>query len=135
MNYTNFDLNKDILTFINGKAKNEFDPYYVYDSNMIRDHCRIFQNIAYENKSIHFASMANIHPRFLSIVKEEKVNVFVGSLLHLEVAQEAGFSKEEIYLPSSALTEKTIKRVHQLRSTIKFGFAQSADLWEKIISR
>ena len=132
MNNTNYHLKKDILTFINGKAKNEFDPYYIYDSNVIRDHCRFFQNITYRNKSIHFASMANIHTQFLRIVKEENVNVFVSSILHLQVAQEAGFSNQEIIFTSSALTQKTLRLVHNSGAQLNLDSPNQLELWLKL---
>jgi diaminopimelate decarboxylase len=132
MKNINYNLKKNILSFIISKAKNEFDPYYIYDSNVIRDHCRNFQNIAYKNKCIHFASMANIHPQFLKIVKEEKVNVFVSSILHLQVAQEVGYRKEEIIFTSSALTEKTIRLVHNSGAQLNLDSPNQLELWLKL---
>jgi diaminopimelate decarboxylase len=132
MNNTIYDIKNDILTFINGKAKNEFDPYYIYDSTLIRDHCRIFQNIAYKNKSIHFASMANIHPQFLKIVKEEGINVFVGSVMHLKIAQDVGYHKEEIIFTSSALTEKTIRLVHRCGVQLNLDSPNQLALWTRL---
>lgn len=125
-------LKKDILTFINSKNIKEFDPYYVYDSQVIRDHCRMFQNIIYKNKSIHFASMANINPRLLSIVKEEKINIFVNSILHLQVAQEVGYNKKEIIFTSSALTEKIMRIAHSCEVQLNVDSPNQLALWMRL---
>lgn len=128
-------LNNKILNFINCKTEKEFDPYYVYDSQIIRDHCQIFQNITYKNKSIHFASMANINPQFLSIVKEENVNIFVNSILHLKVAQEAGYDKQEIIFTSSALTEKTMRLVHSCGAQLNLDSPNQLEFWLKLFPK
>lgn len=99
-----------ILDFINTKSEDEFDSLYIYDNKKIRKHCDVFQNITYKNKAIHFASMANINHQFLRIVKEEKLNVFVNSILHLESVIEAGFKGDEIIFTSSALSKKVMKQ-------------------------
>jgi diaminopimelate decarboxylase len=125
-------LKKDILTFIKTKAEKEFDPYYVYDSGVIREHCRIFQNISYKNKSIHFASMANINPQFLRIVKEEKVNVFINSIMHLKVVQEVGYNNQEIIFTSSALSEKTMRFVHSCGAQLNLDSPNQLELWLKL---
>lgn len=107
------NVGKIILEFINSKSEEEFDPYYVYNIQSIKDQCRVFQNISYNNKSIHFASMANINPHFLKIVQSEKVNIFVNSILHLNAAQEVGFHGQDIIFTSSALGIKTMKYIEK----------------------
>ncbi len=125
-------LKNRILNFINNKAEKEFDAYYLYDSEVIRENCRMFQGVNYENKSIHFASMANINPRFLSIVKEEKVNVFVNSILHLKAVNAVGFSKKEIIFTSSALSEKTMRFVHNSGAQLNIDSPNQLELWNKL---
>ena len=127
-------LKNKILNFVNSKADKEFDPYYVYDTQVIREHCRIFQNISYKNKSIHFASMANINPQFLSIVKEEMINVFVNSILHMKFAQEAGYNEREIIFTSSALTEKVMLFAHNCKVQINLDSPGQLELWLKLFS-
>jgi diaminopimelate decarboxylase len=102
-------LGKNILDFINKIEEPEFDPFYLYDSEIIRTNCRTLKAIPWDNKSIHFASMANVNPEFLKIVKDEGVNIFVNSLGHMEHAMAAGFRAEEIIFTASALTEKTMR--------------------------
>lgn len=58
-----------ILNQINSNTKKEFEAYYIYDSQKIKEQCRIFKYISYKNKSIHFASMENINPLFFHVVK------------------------------------------------------------------
>lgn len=122
-------LKKELLRFINDVAEKEFEPFYVYDSNIIREHCQAFQNIGYDNKSIHFASMANINPQFLRIVKEEKVNIFVNSVMHMQVAQQVGYSKQEIIFTSSALTEKTMRLAHNCGVQLNLDSPNQLNLW------
>jgi diaminopimelate decarboxylase len=125
-------LKKDILNYINSRATHEFDPYYIYDSQSIKEKCQMFRNISYENKSIHFASMANINPQFLHIVKEEKMNIFVNSLLHLEAAYEAGYRKQEIIFTASALSEKTMKSAHSYGVQVNLDSPNQLAQWLKL---
>ncbi len=103
------EISTPILQFINSNNDKEFDPYYLYDSETIINHCRLFRNIAYPNKAIHFASMANVNPHFLQLVRKENVNIFVNSIAHLDAALEAGFRGQDIIFTSSALSEKKMK--------------------------
>jgi len=110
-----------ILNFINDNTDGEFEPFYVYDSQMIRNHCRQFRDIPYAHKAIHFASMANVNQRFLQIVKDENLRVFVNSMSHLKAVADAGFSGEEIIFTSSALSKKLMKQA------IDFGVQVNVD--------
>lgn len=125
-------LTNKILNFVNKREDKEFDPYYVYDIQVIRERCRIFQNINYKKKAIHFASMANINPQFLSIVKEEKINVFVNSILHMKFAQEAGYNEREIIFTSSALTEKIMRIAYNCGVQINLDSSNQLELWLKL---
>ena len=99
-----------IEEFINNRSESEFDSYYVCDSHKIRKHCALFKSITYKNTAIHFASMANINPHLLQIIKEEGVNIFVNSILHMKRAFEAGFRADEIIFTASALSKKTMEQ-------------------------
>jgi diaminopimelate decarboxylase len=98
-----------VLDFINQQCADEFEPFYIYDSEVIRKNCRVLLDIPWENKRIHFASMANVHPEFLRIVREEGVKIFVNSLGHMELARAAGFRADDIIFTASALTKKTMQ--------------------------
>ena len=122
-------LKNEILNFINGKAEAEFDPFYLYDKQVIRDRCRMFQGISYPNKAIHFASMANINPQFLRIVKDEKINVFVNSKMHLQAALDAGFRGSEIIFTSSALTQKLMKYAESCGVQVNLDSPSQLEAW------
>lgn len=113
------NINKTILQYINGKNEDEFEPYYIYDIQKIRKQCEMFQSIPYQNKSIHFASMANTNPRFLEIIKEAKINVFVNSISHLKAVKDVGFFGDEIIFTASALSKKVMRIVQN--SNIQFN--------------
>lgn len=101
----------NVLYFITKNNTEEFEPYYLFDSEEIEKSCRTFQNISYKNKSIHFATMANINSDFLRLIKKENTNVFVNSIGHLKQVMEVGYKGHEIIFTSSAMTEKTMKAV------------------------
>lgn len=125
-------LESKILSFINSHTEQEFDSFYVYDKEQIRTKCRMFRQITYPNKSIHFASMANVHPAFLAVVKEEKLNVFVNSLIHLEEVTKAGFSGDDIIFTSSALTEKAMKRIESFGVQVNLDSPGQLEQWKKL---
>jgi len=125
-------LPKNILSFIKDNTKDGFDPFYLYDSQSIRDKCRMFQHITYENKAIHFASMANINLQFLGIVKIEKMNIFVNSPLHLEAAHKAGFRSAEIIFTSSALSEKMMKHIESYDVQVNLDSPNQLAMWLKL---
>lgn len=101
----------NVLAFITKDNKQEFEPYYLYDSSEIKKNCRTFQNISYKNKTIHFATMANINSDFLRIIKEENTNVFVNSMWHLKQVMDVGYKGHQIIFTASAMTEKTMKTI------------------------
>ncbi|MFA6401721.1 MAG: hypothetical protein WCX31_08865 [Salinivirgaceae bacterium] len=125
-------LTKKILNHITTKNEPEFEPYYIYDSQVIINQCRKFQAISYQNKSIHFASMANINPHFLQIVKNEKVHIFVNSPLHLETALRVGFKGHDIIFTSSALTAKTMKYAESSGVQINLDSPNQLSLWRTL---
>ncbi len=125
-------LNNKILNFINNNAEDEFDSYYIYDNQKISEQCQIFQNISYKNKSIHFATMANINPYFLRIVKEAKINVFVNSILHLEEISKVGFKNKEIIFTSSALSNKIMKHAESFNVQINLDSPNQLKQWQKL---
>ncbi len=98
--------------FLNSR-KSYFDPFYVYDTKKIRENCRTFKAIPWPYKSVHFASMANIHPEFLRIVKEEGINIFVNSTGHMELAFQAGFRPDQVIFTASALSEETMELLRE----------------------
>ena len=87
----------DLVQFnLQKHMKTSSEPIYIYDTEKIRYQCRTFMNIPYKLKSVHFATMANIHSEFLQIIRSEGLNVFVNSIEHLQKVHRAGFYGEEI---------------------------------------
>lgn len=125
-------ISHNTLGFINKIEKPEFDPFYLYDGEIIRKNCRTLKAIPWENKSIHFASMANVNPEFLRIVKEEGVNIFVNSLGHMEHAMAGGFRAEEIIFTASALTEKTMRKLEQEGVQCNVDSPAQLDQWQRL---
>jgi diaminopimelate decarboxylase len=126
------NLENYIIEAINNKTCKGFEPFYIYDTRKIADVCNIFHNISYKNKSIHFASMANINPQFLEIVKAEGLNIFVNSPLHLEAALKAGFSGNEIIFTSSALSEKAMKNIESFDVQVNLDSLNQLALWSTL---
>lgn len=85
------------------------DPFYLYDIQGVKENCRKIMDIPYAPKSIHFAMMANSTPRFLEIVKQSGLCIFVNSLMHLRAAQKLGFDGDEIVYAASAMDQVTMK--------------------------
>ncbi len=126
-------LDNKVLDYIRDLSEEEFDPFYIYDSSKIRDHCQVFQNLTYKNKAIHFASMANVNPNFLHIIKEEKMNVFVNSIMHLEEVYRVGFRAEEIIFTSSALSKQTMINAAQYGVQINLDSSGQLEQWFKLL--
>lgn len=121
-----------ILDNIKNRSEKEFEPYYLYDTQKIRQQCQQFHALAYPEKSIHFATMANNHPEFLRIVKEEGIRVFVNSLLHLDAVSCAGFEAEEIIFTSSGLTEKVMKIIAKQEVQVNLDSPMQLERWTKL---
>jgi diaminopimelate decarboxylase len=122
----------NIIDFIRRNLGEDVDPYYIYDIQTIRKKCTDFNSIPYQNKSIHFATMANINAEFLAIVKEGNLNVFVNSLKHLESVKEAGFTGSEIVFTSSALSAKVMNRVYEEKVQVNLDSVRQLELWQSL---
>jgi diaminopimelate decarboxylase len=76
--------------------------------------------------------MANINPRFLKIVKEEKLYVALNSIIHLKVAQQIGYNNKEIIFTSSALTRKMMQLIHNSGSELNVDSPNQLKLWVEL---
>lgn len=124
--------NHKILEAINTKTVVGFDPFYIYQSQLIKEVCKKFQNILYENKSIHFASMANANPKFLKIIRDEGLNIFVNSPLHLEAALNAGFWAKEIIYTASGLSEEIMLMIGKHDLQVNLDSLNQLKQWTKL---
>lgn len=122
-------INNKLLSEISNRTQRDFQAFYIYDSNKIRENCRVFNEIPYPNKAVHFATMANINQDFLKIVREEKINVFVNSLVHLKEVQKAGFNGSEIIFTSSGLSRETMIKVHDAGAQLNLDSPNQLEQW------
>ena len=119
---------KKIIQEINFRTNKDFEPFYIYDSQIIRQTYKKYHDIPYANKAIHFATMSNINHDFLKIVKDEEIKVFVNSLMHMQAVQKAGFSKSEIIFTLSGLNKKTMLEIKNSGAQLNSEQLTSADL-------
>ncbi len=107
-------------------------PVYLYDKMKIQSNCHSFLQLPYSCKKIHFATMANIHPEFLSIIRSEGINVFVNSLPHLKKVQQIGYSGHEIIFTASAMNEEAMKVALDCGATVNLDSLEQIELWGKV---
>ncbi|MBN1895543.1 hypothetical protein JW906_13680 [bacterium] len=105
------------------------DPFYLYDTDRIVRNCSLFTKIPYEPKSIHFAMMANASPEFIRIVKDAGLNIFVNSMLHLEIALEAGYTGDSILFAASAMRPQDMKSIEACGATLILDSLSQLDQW------
>jgi len=125
-------IKKEVLDQILHFTKLEQQPFYLYDSSTIKDHCREFKKIPYPHKSIHFASMANVNPDFLRIVKSENINVFVNSSEHLKLVQDAGFAGDEIIFTASGMDVNIMKTVKSSGAQLNLDSQLQLKTWQDL---
>jgi diaminopimelate decarboxylase len=126
-------INQSVIAFIKDKILFDNQPFYVYDEELIRQHCRVFNQITYLNKSIHFASMANTNTHFLNIVKDEGTGVFVNSIGHLKLMQEIGF--KSIIFTASGLDENVLRIVKESGAQLNLDSPGQIALWHKLFPK
>lgn len=104
-------IHSEIVSEIIRLSEKQNQPFYLYQTKIIQGNCGIFNQLSYPEKDIHFASMANANPDFLKIIKDEKINVFVNSPLHLNVALNVGFSGKQIIYTASGLSKEIMMMI------------------------
>ncbi|MBU1070480.1 hypothetical protein KJ975_13010 [Myxococcota bacterium] len=104
-------LTPEVTTALTRITKMRDQAFYWYDSNLITKQCRQFTAIPYENKSVHFATMANASPDFLRLTRNAGIKVFVNSLGHLQIAQYVGYSGRDIVFTSSGMSDSLLSSV------------------------
>lgn len=107
-------------------------PFYVYDTKRIQENCRDFLNIPYNPLSVHYAMMANSNPRFLNIIKQAGLKIFVNSLLHLEMALDLNFRGDEIIYAASAMDESTMRQVKSNGVKLILDSIGQFELWQTL---
>lgn len=107
-------------------------PFYIYDTKKIQENCREFLNIEYFPLSVHYAMMANSNPRFLKVIKQAGLKIFVNSLIHLETALDLNFRGDEIVYAASAMDENTMRRVKASGAKLILDSIGQFELWQSL---
>ncbi len=108
------------------------EPYYLYDTGTIREQCRFFREIPYPEKSVHYATMAGIHPHILALVREEGLHVFVNSVSHLRKVLRAGFRGRDIVFTASAQTVAMLREAGKKGVRVNLDSPSQLDAWEQL---
>lgn len=103
--------------------------FYLYDTHLIRSVCRKFAALPYPLTYVHYACMANAHSTFLEVVREEGLNVFVNSPLHLDQVLSSGFSGTQIIYAASAMDEPTMRMVHRNGAVVNLDSLGQVARW------
>ena len=125
-------IKNQILKAVNSLSDRNKTPFYIYDIDRIRHNCNLFTSIPYKNKSIHFATMANINAEFLKVLKNEKLSVFVNSLDHLREVESAGFKGKDIVFTSSALNDNILKTISEKETQINLDSVSQVERWRTL---
>lgn len=78
--------------------------FYLYDEARILESFARFRGVTYPETSIFFASMANDNSELLKMVRDQGFGIFINSLKHLRLAEQAGFAAEKIIFASTGLS-------------------------------
>ena len=108
------------------------EPYYLYDTGTIREQCRFFREIPYPEKSVHYATMAGIHPHILALVREEGLHVFVNSVSHIRKVLRAGFRGRDIVFTASAQTVAMVRETGKKGVRVNLDSPSQLDAWEQL---
>ncbi len=125
-------ISEAVLNTVNGHFNTSQAPIYVYDTLKIRSNCQSFMEIPYQSKAIHFATMANINPTFLRIIRDEGIRVFVNSIPHMKQVQEVGYWGSDIIFTASAMNEEAMRAVLECDATVNLDSMEQIADWDKL---
>ena len=108
------------------------EPYYLYDTAVIRHICTALRDIPYKCKAIHLATQASNHETILNIMREEGIMMFVNSLPHLRMVLEHGYSKDEIIFTASAMNETAMQQVHNAGAMVNLDSVKQVNQWQSL---
>src|SRR3989344_880275 len=83
-------------------------PLYVYEEEIVRHNYHSITN-TFPEAEIYYAVMCNNNPFILRIIQEMGGGVQINSLSELDLASNAGFSRDKIYFTSVGLDPKTLE--------------------------
>lgn len=95
-------------------AKEFGTPCYIYDESLVRRNAARFGRLAYANRAVHAASMANNNPELLRLLHSLDFGVFVNSTKHLKLALDCGFAPEEIIYTSTGIRRSDLELIAEL---------------------
>jgi len=127
-----FEISGDLMEKTWALADSGKTPFYIYDTKKIQENCHEFLTIEYTPLSVHYAMMANSNPRFLKIVKQAGLKIFVNSMIHLEMAIDLNFRGDEIIFAASAMDEPTMRRVKSSGAKLILDSIGQFELWQSL---
>jgi len=134
MNYMIHDLGipDTVLEFFLSRSAGSSAPCYVYDTSRIERNCQRFLEIPYEPKSIHFATMANINPDFLRVVRKSGLSAFVNSIDHLREVLAAGFPGEDTVFTASAMDDDAMSVIRRHGVRVNLDSPTQLERWRRL---
>ncbi len=97
-------------------------PLYVYEEEVIRRQCRLFQeSFAQVGPDIHFAMKANFNPALLGILREEGLGIDAVSPMEVRLCLELGFPPERIIFTGNNTTEEELSYCLEHKVPINVG--------------
>ena len=112
-------------------ARREPTPFYVYDTARLRSTCRSLRGLPTRAR-VYFATMANAHPRFLEVIREEGLGVFVNTMGHLGRALEVGFEPGRIVYTASGMSEALMREVQATGAEVNLDSIGQVALWRTL---
>jgi diaminopimelate decarboxylase len=76
--------------------------------------------------------MANVHPAVLRIIREEGLDLFVNSVMHLRLARELLFPGEQMMFSASALSTATMREVYESGAAVTLDSTGQVQQWKRL---
>ncbi|MFA5871819.1 MAG: hypothetical protein WC858_03765 [Parcubacteria group bacterium] len=110
-------------------------PLYVYDAEkIIANFRRIVSSIPYEPKQIHYAIMCNNHPKILTLLLDVGSSLQVNSLQEYMLAQQCGYSKQQISVTTTNISPRDMKRFITLGAHLNLDSLEEVEEYGEITS-
>jgi diaminopimelate decarboxylase len=125
-------LDPAFLALAADQAQQQPGPFYLYDTARLRETCQLLRALPAKPLSVYFATMANAHPRFLEIIREEGLGVFVNTMGHLERALEVGFEPRWIIYTASGMSERLMRQVQATGASVNLDSPGQVARWRTL---
>lgn len=120
-----------LLALAKDMARHEPTPFYVYDTARLRQTCRALRSLP-PRPRVYFATMANAHPRFLEVIRQERLGVFVNTMGHLERALEVGFEPSQVVYTASGMSEALMQQVRATGAQVNLDSPGQIARWRAL---